>query len=43
MIAGDPAISIAPSGDAGVFINPQTLEKGEVEIIIERLKAILEA
>jgi len=41
LLEGEPSISVAPSGDAGVFINPQTLEKGEIEIIIRRIKEIL--
>lgn len=38
---GDPAIDIASAGENGVVINGQTLMPGEVEIIAQRLKAIL--
>ena len=38
---GDPAIDIAGTGANGVFINGQTLMPGEIEIIANRLKAIL--
>ncbi len=38
---GDPAIDIAGGGENGVVINGQTLMPGEVEIIAQRLKAIL--
>lgn len=38
---GDPAIDIAGAGENGVVINGQTLMPGEVEIIAQRLKAIL--
>lgn len=40
---GDPAISLAPSGTSGVYINPQTLQLGEEMIVVERLKEILNA
>ncbi len=38
---GDPAIDIATTGKNGILINGQTLLPGEVEIIIDRLKEIL--
>ncbi len=38
---GEPAISLAPAGTNGIFINPQTLQPGQVNMIIDRLKAIL--
>ena len=38
---GDPAIDIAGAGENGVVINGQTLMPGEVEIIAQKLKAIL--
>jgi uncharacterized pyridoxal phosphate-dependent enzyme len=40
---GSPAISLAPSGQNGIFINPQTLQPGEEKIIVERIKDILKA
>ena len=41
LIEGEPAILLAPSGETGVFINPQTLANGEIDTIIARLKEIL--
>ena len=38
---GEPAIDIAGAGANGILINGQTLMQGEVEIISERLKEIL--
>jgi len=42
LLRGEPAIDIAATGANGVLINGQTLRPGEVEIIAQRLKAILE-
>ena len=39
---GEPSIDISGSGENGVIINGQTLMPGEVEIIAERLKEILD-
>ena len=41
LLAGDPAISLAPSAANGIYINPQTLRPGEEGIITERIKEIL--
>lgn len=41
LMAGDPAVSLAPAGTSGVFINPQTLQKGEAEIVVGRIQEIL--
>jgi uncharacterized pyridoxal phosphate-dependent enzyme len=38
---GNPAVHLAPAGEHGIFINPQTLQPGEIHIIIRRLKEIL--
>ncbi len=38
---GSPAISLAPAGERGLYINPQTLRPGEEKIIVERIKEIL--
>ena len=38
---GDPCIELAPAGASGVYVNPQTLRQGEVQIIAKRLKQIL--
>lgn len=41
LLEGEPAISLAPAGDCGVYINPQTLEPGEEQIIVKRLHQIV--
>jgi uncharacterized pyridoxal phosphate-dependent enzyme len=41
LLAGSPAISLAPAGERGVFVNPQTLQPGEEQVIVARLKAVL--
>ena len=38
---GTPAISLAPAGENGLYINPQTLRPGEEKIIVDRIKDIL--
>jgi D-glucosaminate-6-phosphate ammonia-lyase len=43
LILGSPAISLAPSGTGGVFVNPQTLRPGEERVIVNRLLEILNA
>ena len=43
LLAGDPAISLAPAGADGVYINPQTLQPGEEQVIIDRIIGILAA
>lgn len=43
LLDGDPAISLAPAGEQGVYINPQTLEEGEIDTIIRRIGEILES
>jgi D-glucosaminate-6-phosphate ammonia-lyase len=41
LLSGEPGISLAPSGANGIYINPQTLRPGDIEIIIPRLAEIL--
>ena len=41
LLAGEPAISLAPSGQDGVYVNPQTLRPGQEKVIVERLLEIL--
>jgi len=41
LLEGDPAVDLAASGEAGIFINPQTLEPGEEDIVIARLRGSL--
>jgi len=38
---GQPAISLAPAGEDGLFVNPQTLSPGQEQVIVERLRQIL--
>lgn len=39
---GEPAISLAPAGEHGVYVNPQTLEPGEERIVARRIVEELE-
>ncbi len=39
--AGTPRIALAPAGDAGVYMNPQTLEPGQEEVIAASIRKIL--
>ena len=41
LYAGTPAISLAPAGKDGLYINPQTLRPGEEKIVVDRIKQIL--
>jgi uncharacterized pyridoxal phosphate-dependent enzyme len=41
--SGKPSIALAAAGKSGVYLNPQTLQSGETEIIVARLKQILSA
>jgi uncharacterized pyridoxal phosphate-dependent enzyme len=38
---GDPSISLAPAGESGLYVNPQTLAPGQEQIIIRRLLEIV--
>ncbi len=41
LLEGSPAVSLAPAGECGVYVNPQTLAPGEEMIIARRIRAIL--
>ncbi len=41
LLDGEPAISLEPAGENGVFVNPQTLLPGQEMIIVERIKEII--
>ena len=41
LFSGEPPISMAPSGQHGIFFNPQTVPPGQEKIIVNRLIAIL--
>jgi L-seryl-tRNA(Ser) seleniumtransferase len=43
LYAGRPRISVWPSGDDGIYVNPQTLLPGEEAVIAGRLEEILAA
>jgi L-seryl-tRNA(Ser) seleniumtransferase len=38
---GDPSIALSAAGASGVYLNPQTLEPGQEEIIVARIAEIL--
>jgi D-glucosaminate-6-phosphate ammonia-lyase len=38
LYAGSPAISLAPAGEHGLYINPQTLRPGEEKVVVEKIK-----
>jgi uncharacterized pyridoxal phosphate-dependent enzyme len=38
---GRPSIALAPAGANGVYLNPQTLQPGQVETIVARIKQII--
>jgi L-seryl-tRNA(Ser) seleniumtransferase len=40
---GRPSIALAAAGKSGVYLNPQTLQPGEVEIIVSRIKQAIAA
>lgn len=40
--AGEPSIALAPAGGAGFFVNPQTLRPGEEQIVVDRVKQIID-
>lgn len=41
LMAGSPAIVVSNGGDESIYLNPMTLEDGEEEIVLARLKEIL--
>ncbi len=41
LLAGDPAVVVAPVGADGIHLNPMTLEEGEEEIVLARLLEVL--
>jgi L-seryl-tRNA(Ser) seleniumtransferase len=38
----DPSVYLAPAGDRGIYVNPQTLRPGEIQVIIECIKQVLD-
>lgn len=38
---GTPSIALAASGKSGIYVNPQTLEPGEVEVIVGRIAEVV--
>jgi L-seryl-tRNA(Ser) seleniumtransferase len=41
LYAGSPVIHLAPAGVSGIYVNPQTLQEGEEQVIVERMKEII--
>jgi L-seryl-tRNA(Ser) seleniumtransferase len=41
LLDGDPGIALAPAGESGLYVNPQTLKPGQERIIVRRIKEIL--
>jgi uncharacterized pyridoxal phosphate-dependent enzyme len=41
LLDGDPAISVSPAGEDGIYLNPMTLEPGQETIVLERLRQVL--
>jgi D-glucosaminate-6-phosphate ammonia-lyase len=41
LVRGDPSIILAEAGTRGLYVNPQTLSAGQVEIVIDRIKEII--
>jgi D-glucosaminate-6-phosphate ammonia-lyase len=41
LLEGEPAISVQPADDNGIYLNPMTLEKGEEAIVLEKLLELL--
>jgi len=39
--SGKPSIALAAAGKSGVYLNPQTLQPGEVETVVARIKEII--
>ena len=39
---GRPRVSVRPAGADGVYVNPQTLQEGEVDLVCRRLAEILD-
>jgi hypothetical protein len=40
-LAGTPAVSLAPAGSHGVFVNPQTLQPGQEQVVVQRILEVL--
>ena len=41
LLDGEPTVDLAATGKDGIFVNPQTLEPGEEDIVIARLREAL--
>lgn len=41
LLEGEPAISVAPADDNGIYLNPMTLGPGEETIVLEKLLELL--
>jgi uncharacterized pyridoxal phosphate-dependent enzyme len=41
LLDGKPSIALAPAGESGVYVNPQTLKPGQERVIVQAVKEIL--
>ncbi len=41
LLAGEPAVAVAPADDNGIYLNPMTLQDGEEKIVLEKLLELL--
>ncbi len=39
---GEPSVYLAPAGSSGIYINPQTLRPGEVQVVVDCIKQVLD-
>jgi L-seryl-tRNA(Ser) seleniumtransferase len=38
---GNPSIALSPAGDSGLYLNPQTLQPGQEQVIVDRIIEIV--
>lgn len=43
LLAGDPAVAVAPNDRTSIYLNPYTLNPGEERIVLEQLLGVLKA
>lgn len=43
LLAGDPAVAVAPNGRDSIYLNPYTLNPGEERIVLDQLLGVLKA
>ncbi len=42
LLAGDPAVAVAPNDRESIYLNPYTLNDGEAEIVLDQLQKVLQ-